>query len=93
MRLLPWKNQANHSFGHQFIQVYIQPGFLLRAQAGQFRPDGLGIVEVQMVVVLWVLDPPDICLDGCKLVLPRQQMVQKGALCGFINCIPKLAFG
>ena len=32
-----------------------------------------------MVVVLWVPDPPNIYLDGCKLVLPGQQMAQKGA--------------
>ena len=27
--LLPWKKWANHAFDHQFVQVYIQPGFLL----------------------------------------------------------------
>ena len=46
-----------------------------------------------MVVVLWVPDLPDICLDSRKLVLTGQQMAQKGMLCGFINCILKLALG
>ena len=70
-RLLPWQKWANDSLGHQFIQVYVQPGFLLWAQVGGLCPDGHGIGEVQMVMVLWVVDPPDVHLDGCKLVLPR----------------------
>ena len=53
--------------------------------------DGHCVGKVQMVVVLWVLDPPYIHLDGCKLILPRQLIVQKGAPCGFINCVLKLA--
>ena len=40
---------------------------------------GTGVGEVQMVVVLWVPDPPNICLDGHKLILLGQQMAQKGA--------------
>ena len=27
--LLPWQNWASYSLGHQFIHVYIQPGFFL----------------------------------------------------------------
>ena len=46
-----------------------------------------------MIVVLWVPDPPNIYLDSCKLVLPRQQIAQKGALHGFTNSVPKLALG
>ena len=69
LRLLPWKNQANYSLGHQFVQVYVQPGFLLWMQVGWLCLDGHGVGEVQTVVVLWVPNPPDICLDGHKLVV------------------------
>ena len=71
----------------------IQPGFLLWVQARWLCLDGYSIGEVQTVVMLWVPDPPDICLDGCKLVLTGQKMVEKGVPCGFINCVPKLALG
>ena len=71
MWLLPWQNWANHALGHQFVQVYVQPGFLLWAQVGELRLYGHGIGGVQMLVVLWDPDPPDVCLDGGKLVLPR----------------------
>ena len=48
-----------------------QPGFFLWAQAGGLCTDGYGIGEVQTVVILWVPDPPNVHLDGRKLVLPR----------------------
>ena len=71
MRLLPWQNWANKTLGYQFVQVYIQPGFLLWVQVGRLCPDGHSVGEVQTVVVLWVPDPPDVLLDGRKLVFPR----------------------
>ena len=71
--------------------MYIQLGFFLWVKVGRLHPDGHGVGEVQMVVVLWVPDPPDICLDGRKLVLSGQQIAQKGMPCSFINCVPKLA--
>ena len=55
----------------------IQPGFFLGVQVGQLCPDGHYVGEVQTVVVLWVPDPPDIYLDGYKLILTKQQVVQK----------------
>ena len=55
----------------QFVQVYVQPGFLLWVQAGWLCPDGHGIGEVQRLVVLRVPDLPDVHLDGRKLILPR----------------------
>ena len=42
-----------------------------------------------MVVVLWVPDPPNIHLDGRKLILPRQQMAQKGAPCQLHQLCPQ----
>ena len=71
----------------------IQPGFILGVQAGWLCPDGHYVGEVQTVVVLWFPDPPDICLDSQKLILTGQQPAQKGALCSYINCVPKLALG
>ena len=44
-----------------------------------------------MVVVFWVLDPPDVHLDGYKLILSGQQAVQESVPHGFANCVPKLA--
>ena len=44
-----------------------------------------------MVVVFWLPDPPNICMDSCQLIFKWQQAVQEGTLCGFTNGIPKLA--
>ena len=54
---------------------------------GNFAQMGT-VGEVQMVMVLWVLDPPNVHLDGCKLVLTGQQIVQEGTLPGFTNSAP-----
>ena len=71
----------------------VQPCFLLWEQVGQLHPDGHCIGEVQKVVVLWVLDLPDVHLDGHKVVLIGQQVAQKGMPCSLINHVPKMALG
>ena len=90
-QLLPWQDRADHSLGHQLIQVDIQLGFLLWMQAGWLCPDEHCVSEVQMAVVFWVPDPPNVHLDSCQLIFTWQQVAQEGTPCSFTNCFPKLA--
>ena len=91
LQLFPWQDGANHSLSYQLVQVDTQLGFLLRMQVGRLCPDGHSVGEVQMVVVLRVPDPLNIHLDSWQLIYTWQKAEQEGMLCGFTNCVPKLA--